>query len=134
MLVLGYVGMLASEICPAHFTFLSFVQVLLEKERERKALLEDLLQAQGELTGAYQQLEQLQQKVQEQQGKEQVGVSNRKEWRRKNQLITWHKMTQKDKDERRDEGDRDSGEQCKTAELQEKYWKRLGEEGRGRWL
>ncbi|XP_019406256.1 PREDICTED: centrosome-associated protein CEP250 isoform X2 [Crocodylus porosus] len=46
-------------------------EVLLEKERERKALLEALLQAQGELTDAYQQLEQLQQKMQEQQGKEQ---------------------------------------------------------------
>ncbi|XP_061865406.1 centrosome-associated protein CEP250 [Colius striatus] len=42
-------------------------EVLLEKERERKALLDTLLQTQGELTEACQQLEQLRKEVKEQQ-------------------------------------------------------------------
>jgi len=42
------------------------VQVLLEKEREKNALLETLLQTWGELTEACQQLEQLRREVAEQ--------------------------------------------------------------------
>lgn len=53
------------------------VQVLLEKESEKKALLETLLQTQGELTEACQQLEQLRQEVKEQQVYGQVSLTSR---------------------------------------------------------
>lgn len=63
-----------------------FVQVLLEKEREKKSLLEALLQTQEELTDACQQLEQLRQEVKKHQ-KEQVGLTSREQWRGGNGLL-----------------------------------------------
>ncbi|KAM6378665.1 centrosome-associated protein CEP250-like [Pluvialis apricaria] len=48
---------------------LCFVSVLLEKEREKSAVLETLRQTEGELREAYQQLEQLRREVKEQQEK-----------------------------------------------------------------
>jgi len=53
------------------------VQVLLEKESEKNALLETLLQTQGELREACQQLEQLRQEVKEQQENGQVSLTSR---------------------------------------------------------
>lgn len=63
------------------------VQVLLEKESEKKALLETLLQTQGELTEACQQLEQLRQEVKEQQVYGQVSFTSRA-GRKHKQLVT----------------------------------------------
>lgn len=53
------------------------MQVLLEKESEKDALLETLLQTQGELREACQQLEQLRHEVKEQQENGQVSLTNR---------------------------------------------------------
>lgn len=53
------------------------MQVLLEKEREKNALLETLLQTQGELTEACQQLEQLRQDLKKQQENGQVSLTGR---------------------------------------------------------
>ena len=53
------------------------MQVLLEKESEKAALLETLLQTQGELREAWQQLEQLRQEVKEQQENGQVNRTSR---------------------------------------------------------
>ena len=53
------------------------MQVLQEKEREESALLETLLQPQGELRAANQQLEQLRQEVKEQHEDGQVSLTSR---------------------------------------------------------
>lgn len=53
------------------------MQILLEKEREKNALLETLLQTQGELRDTYQQLEQLRQELKEQQENGQVSLTSR---------------------------------------------------------
>uniref|UniRef100_A0A669QQS9 Centrosomal protein 250 n=1 Tax=Phasianus colchicus TaxID=9054 RepID=A0A669QQS9_PHACC len=62
-----------------------------KKENEKKALLETLLQTQGELTAACHQLEQLRQEVKEQQEYEQVGFTSRV-GRKFKQLVTEHKL------------------------------------------
>lgn len=67
------------------------VQILTEKENEKKALLEMLLQTQGELTAACHQLEQLRQEVKEQQEYEQVSLTSR-QGRKFKQLVTEHKL------------------------------------------
>lgn len=53
------------------------MQVLLEKEREKDAVLETLLQTQGELREAHQQLEQLRQEVTEQRENGQASLTSR---------------------------------------------------------
>lgn len=53
------------------------MQVLLEEQKEKSALSEALLQTQGELIRARQQVQQLRQEVTEQQEKGQVSVSRR---------------------------------------------------------
>lgn len=51
------------------------MQVLLEEQKEKSALSEALLQTQGELSRAHQQVQQLRQELKEQQEKGQVSVS-----------------------------------------------------------
>lgn len=70
------------------------VQILTEKENEKKALLETLLQTQGELTEACHQLEQLRQEVKEQQEYEQVSLTSRAGGKFK-QLVTEHKLRER---------------------------------------
>ena len=53
------------------------MQVLQEKEHEKSTLLETLLQPQGELREANQQLEQLRQEVKEQREDGQVSLTSR---------------------------------------------------------
>lgn len=70
------------------------MQILTEKENEKKALLETLLQTQGELTEACHQLEQLRQEVKEQQEYEQVSFTSRAGGKFK-QLVTEHKLRER---------------------------------------
>lgn len=57
------------------------LQILLEKECEKNALLETLLQTEEELRETCQQLEQLRQEVEEQQENKQVSLTSRVGWR-----------------------------------------------------
>lgn len=103
-----------------------FVQVLLDKEREKKSLLEALLQTQGELTDASQQLEQLRQEVKKQQ-KEQVGLTCREQWKGGKGLLESNTKDRRNGGERRDKRDRSRN----WREVQS--WERsTGEERRSR--
>lgn len=57
------------------------LQILLEKECEKNALLETLLQTREELRETCQQLEQLRQEAEEQQENKQVSLTSRVDWR-----------------------------------------------------